>query len=79
MQEMAKSAGQDSFLVNGAKVGTAWAAVGITSWADAASALAFLYTLLLVSEWLWKKAIRPFVESRGWLKRKTRRRDDFAP
>lgn len=63
-------------LLSAAKLGTAWAAVGITSWADAASALAFLYTLILISEWLWKKVIRPFSEQRGWVKRKSRRKDD---
>lgn len=76
---MAKSVSdnQDSLIGPAAKIGTAWAAVGITSWADAASALAFFYTLLLVLEWLWKKAGRPFCESRGWLKRKARRKEDL--
>ena len=59
-----------------AKVGTVWAAVGITSWADAASAIAFLYTMILMMEWIWKRAIRPFAERRGWLKRKLRRATD---
>lgn len=63
-------------LMTAAKVSTAWAAVGITSWADAASALAFFYTLVLLIEWLWKKAVRPFCENRGWVKRKQRRKDD---
>lgn len=63
-------------LLSAAKLSTAWAAVGITSWADAASALAFLYTLVLLGEWLWKKAIRPFCEEQGWVKRKSRRKDD---
>lgn len=63
-------------IVTAAKIGTAWAAVGITSWADAASALAFVYTLILLSEWLWKRAIRPFCERRGWVRRKLRRRED---
>lgn len=76
--EIAKVAAQqpDSLGVMGAKIGTAWAAVGITSWADAASALAFFYTLLLVCEWIWKRLIRPLAERHGWLKRPLRRKED---
>jgi hypothetical protein len=37
------------------KIASAWAAVGITSWADAASFVAFCYTLILIAEWAWKK------------------------
>jgi hypothetical protein len=37
------------------KIASAWAAVGITSWADAASFVAFCYTLILIIEWAWKK------------------------
>lgn len=69
---------QDGMGMTAAKIGTAWAAVGITSWADAASALAFLYTLLLIGEWVWKRAGRPFAERRGWVKRKLRRKEDAA-
>lgn len=68
--------GKGEGIVTALKLGTAWGAVGITSWADAASALAFLYTLVLLGEWLWKKAIRPFAERRGWIERKQRRKDD---
>lgn len=42
-----------------AKIATAWAAVGITSWAEAASFAAFLYSMLLIGEWLWKRLFRP--------------------
>lgn len=62
--------------IDGAKVVSVWTAVGITSWGDAASAMAFLYTALLALEWIWKKLARPFAEKRGWLTRKARRRDD---
>lgn len=62
--------------ISAAKIGTAWAAVGITSWADAASALAFIYTLLLLVEWVWKRLARPFMERRGWLRRPLRRKED---
>lgn len=37
------------------KVASAWAAVGITSWADAASFVAFCYTMILIIEWAYKK------------------------
>jgi hypothetical protein len=49
------------------KIATAWGAVGITSWADAASFLAFVYTLVLLGEWIWKRAGRRFAERRGWI------------
>jgi hypothetical protein len=38
-----------------AKVVSAWALFGITSWSDAAAAAAFLYTMMLIGEWCWKK------------------------
>lgn len=39
-----------------AKIITAWAAaLGIASWSDVAAALAALYSLILICEWLWKK------------------------
>jgi hypothetical protein len=38
-----------------AKVVSAWALFGITSWSDAAAAAALVYTLLLIGEWCWKK------------------------
>lgn len=71
-----------------AKVATAWtgvwAAVSINSWSDLSAALtalsagvAALYTLALLGEWLWKKAIRPYCVYRGWLRRNQRRRGDF--
>ena len=55
------------------KIASAWALVGITSWADFAAFVAAIYTLILLGEWVWKKLIRPFCESRGWLKRLKRR------
>ncbi len=58
------------------KIGTAWGAVGITSWADAASAIAFLYTFVLLCEWLWKKLVKPALMSRGYIKAERRRKGD---
>ena len=40
------------------KLISVWAAVGITSWADFASFLAALYSLLLIGEWMYKKFIK---------------------
>ena len=66
-------------VVPGVKIVSVWAAVKITSWADAASAIAFFYTLLLVGEWLWKRFGRPFCENRRWIRRNKRRADDTLP
>jgi hypothetical protein len=51
-----------------AKAATAWAAVGITSWAEFASFLAAVYSALLIAEWCWKRFLRDFAKRRGWLK-----------
>lgn len=58
------------------KIASAWAATLFTSWADVASFLAAVYTLLLILEWLWKLCGRPYAEQRGWVKRLKRRSDD---
>ena len=41
------------------------AAAGISSWSDAASIAALVYTLLLIGEWSWKKFLREWIKSRG--------------
>lgn len=69
---------QKEGMVSAIKISSVWGAVGISSWAELASALAALYTVVLLCEWAWKRIGRPFAESRGWIKRRTRRRDDFA-
>jgi hypothetical protein len=51
-----------------AKIVSAWALIGITSWAEAASFAAFLYSALLILEWLWKRLFRPLAVNRGWVK-----------
>ena len=50
-------------------VWVAWlASVGVNSWTDVAAMLAALYSVLLIVEWLWKRA--------KWGKRRDRRADD---
>lgn len=50
---------QKEAAVSGLKLGSVWAAVGVTSWADVAAILAAIYSGLLVCEFLWKKVIKP--------------------
>jgi len=38
-----------------AKAVSLWAAIGVTSWAEAASFAAFVYSMILIGEWAWKK------------------------
>lgn len=47
------------------KISTALAAVGVTSWSEFASMCAALYTICLISEWLWKTFIKPALIRRG--------------
>ncbi len=47
-----------------------WGIVNSIPWGNVASMVAAAYTLLLISEWFWKKLLRPFSESRGWIKPK---------
>lgn len=61
-----------------AKIVTAWASIGLTSWAEFASFMAALYTACLLMEWLWKRCGRPFCEEQGWIKRIKRRHGDDA-
>lgn len=60
------------------KLASAWAAVGITSWADAASAVATCYTAMLAIDFLWKKFGRPAAERHGLVKRRRRRSTDYV-
>ena len=53
-----------------AKVVSLWTLIGVTSWADAAAFAAFVYSMILIGEWFWKKLLRSFAERRGWVKRK---------
>lgn len=47
------------------KAVSVWAAIGITSWSDVASAAAFVYTLILIADWCWKKFLRDWLKSKG--------------
>lgn len=71
-----------------AKLVTVWGGVlaswGINSWSDVSAiltavsaAIAALYSLCLLFEWLWRKIVRPFCEYHGWVRRVRRRREDF--
>ena len=64
------------------KIGSVWAMVGITSWADFAAALAAIYSLLMIADFAWKKFIRSWCIGMGWLppdRRKTDRKPRKAP
>ncbi len=50
-----------------AKIISAWAAFGVTSWSDFAAFVAAMYTCLLVAEFLWKKVFKPIAVARGWI------------
>lgn len=50
------------------KVLSVWAALGITTWADAAASVAFFYTVLLIVEWFWKRFWKPVLTRYGVLK-----------
>lgn len=64
---------QEAIAHQGAKIGAIWATIGITSWAEAASFLAFLLSLAAVAEYLWKKAIRPLMVRYGYAEPRKRR------
>lgn len=68
-----------------ARVVSLWGSVGMAfhsvEWSKLASTLAstaaFVYSLILIGEWWWKRIGRPLAESRGWLVRRMRRRNDY--
>jgi hypothetical protein len=59
---------QNSIVGWPAKVVSAWALIGITSWSEAAAFIAFLYSSCLLAEWVFKKIIKPTLVSRGYMK-----------
>lgn len=46
--------------------------LGIHTWSDAANVAVTCYTLLLITDWFWKKFWRAFFERRGWIKPKAK-------
>lgn len=65
---------QEAVANQAVKIGGIWMAIGITSWAEAASFLAFLLSLAAVCEYLWKKLIRPTLVRYGKLPARKRRK-----
>lgn len=58
------------------KIGAVWTAWGLTSWSEVAGFLAAILSALALGEWLWKKAVRPFLIYMGYMKyRRPNRRD----
>ena len=45
-----------------------WAAIGITTWSEAAAFVGFLYSLVLLGEWCWKRFGRSMAERYGLVK-----------
>lgn len=56
-----------------AKIVGIWAAIGITSWAEAASFLAFVLSALALGEYIWKKVVRRLLERTGYVQPKRRK------
>lgn len=73
---MSTTAQSGEIAAPGIKIVTAWGLVGVTSWADFASFLAAVYTLLLIGEWLFKKWLRPLAVRWGLLPPLKRRKED---
>lgn len=51
-----------------AKAAALWTLVGISSWTELAAFLGCIYSTLLIGEWVWKKVLRGYARSRGWIK-----------
>lgn len=67
-QETITTMAQDSTISHPvAKAVSLWMLVGISSWTDAAAFLGCIYSLLLISEWVWKKFLRTVARNRGWI------------
>lgn len=39
----------------------------IDLWTDIGKVCAATYSMLILAEWLWKRAVRPFAIRRGWI------------
>lgn len=64
----------DSGAAVAAKIVSVWAAIGITSWTEAAAFLGFIYTACMLVHWWWKTFWRDFFRMRGWFLPHRRRR-----
>ncbi len=51
-----------------AKITGIWGLVGVTSWSEAASFMAFCLTCWIFGRHVWRDAIRPAFERFGWVK-----------
>ena len=40
---------------------------GGLTWGEIASIMASIYTLCLITEWLWKKLVKPLAIHHGWI------------
>lgn len=52
-----------------AKVVSLWAMIGISTWQEAASFAAFIYSMCLIIEWFYKKIWRGVFVKIGWVKK----------
>lgn len=50
-----------------AKIAGVWGVIGITSWSEAASFAAFVYTMWLIASKFWRDILRPLCVQRGWV------------
>jgi hypothetical protein len=57
-------------VLKAASVGMAW--LGGMTWGELASILASIYTALLITEWLWKRLLKPYLIRSGRMKGKPR-------
>lgn len=58
------------------RIASALDAIGVQSWADVASMAATVYTVVLIGEIAWRRVIRPYLERKGKMRRKSRRASD---
>lgn len=52
----------------GYKIGAVWFGIGVSSWSEAAAFFAAVLSFLALAEWVWKKALRPFLVYFGYAK-----------
>lgn len=58
-------------------------AIGFTllghSWGEIAAMVAALYTMCLLTEWVWKRVLKPLAIQQGWLKGRNKFLDSTGP